>query len=154
MTMFLKMFATLAVVLVASSANSQTVVGDWTCLEKVPEGTSKSTVRMTAEGKSYWAVSFDLTEDGTSIVGKMVTNGTYKVSGQKIWDTPKKIKIESLTVDGINMSKGPLAWLLKKEIKKSSKTPADIITLTNNKLVVRSEGSDSVCHRSGAAPSS
>ncbi len=138
----------------AAPLHAQSLVGDWTCTENAPDGTSHSTVRMTDDGKSYWTVRFDVQEEGTTIVGDIVTNGTYKLKGTKIWDKPQKIKINSLTMDGIDISKGPIAWLVKKELKKASKTPSEIVSLTKSNLVVRTEGVDTKCKRVGSPPSS
>lgn len=134
--------------------HAQTLAGDWTCTENAPEGMSRSTVRMTADGKSYWTVRFDVREEGATIVGDIVTNGTYKVKGTKIWDKPQKIKINSLTMDGIDISKGPIAWLVKQELKKASKTPSEVVSLTKTNLVVRTEGVDTKCKRIGDPPNS
>ncbi|MFY0679515.1 MAG: hypothetical protein JXR13_02965 [Thalassovita sp.] len=111
----------------AFSAPADQALGKWTCVDdRLESGTVRSEIELTPKGKFTADIWLDISLSGKSIQAHATYRSRYKIDGNSFVDRPKRVRMLSMTVDGVDATKSPEAKALRGALMKDNGSIAEL----------------------------
>lgn len=131
---------TLGALTMATTAFGDSIEGRWNCTEKMNRNGLKGTISSTIDFKSNGTMSAVFNMDMRKVVVKIDAtakyNASYKVSDNKLIETPTSVSITKFDVAGIDMHDGDLAKDLQADLMRKNGTPPTV-SISGSKMELR-----------------